>query len=523
MGTEGTGGADWEPGRREWLALLVLAIPAFIVGLDMTVLHLAVAELSAELEPSSSELLWIVDSYGFMVAGFLITMGTLGDRIGRRRLLLIGMSGFIAFSVLASLADSAEGLIAARALLGVCGATIAPSTIALIRTVFVTDQHRLVAISVWAVAWFGGMAVGPIASGLVIELSSWSSVFLIAVPFLLPLLVLAGPLLPEAKDPDAGRIDFASVALSLLGVVAVIYGFKHAAEDGLDAVTAGTLLVGVSLVALFVRRQAVLEHPLLDLAMLRNQKVAAALSTQTIAVIALGGTQFFIAQYLQLVLGYSALEAGAWLILPTVAGILSTFLGPTLAQRFRPASVIAGGMLVAGVALASLVALAATESLLLGLVGYGLLWVGLGPMFALCADLIVGAAPEEKAGSAGALSETGNEFGFALGIGMLATAGIALYRRGVEVPPGLGEREREAAVDSLGGAIAVADGLPADVGGALLASGNAAFSDGMALSAGIGSVLCLAGALWVSFALRDRSGPEADEDRPRVGQPAAGD
>ncbi|WP_019874114.1 MFS transporter [Sporichthya polymorpha] len=481
-------------GRREWLALIVLVIPALIVGIDMTVLHLAVPQMSEDLEPTSSELLWIVDSYGFMVAGFLITMGTIGDRMGRRRLWLIGTALFCALSVVAFLVETAEALIVVRALLGIAGAALSPSTVSLIRTLFADEKQRLVAISVWAVAWFGGMALGPVVGGGVIEWLDWQWVFLIAVPFMVPALILGPILLPEAKDTEAGRIDLVSVALSILGVISVIWGLKHIAEEGVDGQAIGAILLGLALVALFIRRQTHLKDPLLDLALLKNPRVSAALSTQTIIVLALGGTQFFIGQHLQLVMGYSALETGAWLLIPTLAGIVATMIGPELAKKVHPAHLIGGGCAVAALGMALLMSVY-SDRLSVVLIGYGLLWIGSGPMFALCADLIVGSAPEERAGGAGALSETGNEFGFALGIGLVGTAGIALYRRQIDMPAGMTEEQEDAARDNLGSAMNTAAELPADVGAQLLESGRQAFTDGLALSAGLGAALCLIGAV----------------------------
>lgn len=503
-------------GRREWLALIVLVIPALIVGIDMTVLHLAVPQMSEDLEPSSSELLWIVDSYGFMVAGFLITMGTIGDRMGRRLLWMIGTAAFCALSVVAFLVETSEALIAVRALLGIAGAALSPSTVALIRTLFADEKQRLVAISVWAVAWFGGMALGPVVGGGVIEWLDWQWVFLIAIPFMVPALVLGPKLLPEAKDEEAGRIDLVSVALSIAGVIGVIWGLKHSAEEGFDGQAIGTIIFGLVFLALFIRRQTHLASPLLDLALLRNPRVTAALSTQTIIVLALGGTQFFIGQHLQLVLGYSALETGAWLLIPTLAGILATMMGPELAKTVHPAYLIGGGCAIAAVGM-SLLMSTASDRLSVVLVGYGLLWVGSGPMFALCAELIVGAAPEERAGGAGALSETGNEFGFALGIGLVGTAGIALYRRQIEVPDGVSAEQAEAARENLGSAIHTAEELPVHLGTRLVENGREAFIDGLALSAGLGAALCLFGAVLGVTLLRSLDlGPTAAPVEPAV-------
>ena len=219
-------------GRREWMGLAVIALPCLLYSMDLTVLELAVPKLSADLKPSSSQLLWIMDVYGFLLAGFLLTMGTLGDRIGRRRLLLIGAAAFGVASVLAAFSTSAEMLIATRALLGVAGATLAPSTLSLIRNMFVNTEQRAFAIGVWATSFAVGTAIGPLAGGFLSEFFWWGSVFLLAVPVMLLLLVLGPVLLPEYRDPGAGRLDLISAAISLVAVVLMIYGLKQIVQDG---------------------------------------------------------------------------------------------------------------------------------------------------------------------------------------------------------------------------------------------------------------------------------------------------
>src|SRR5687768_14911424 len=220
-------------GRKEWIGLAVIALPCLLYSMDLTVLHLAVPQLSAQLKPTSAQLLWIIDIYGFLVAGSLITMGTLGDRIGRRRLLLIGAAAFGAASVLAAFSTSAEMLIATRALLGIAGATVAPSTMSLIRNMFHDPKEFTTAIAVWIAAYSAGAALGPIIGGVLLEFFWWGSVFLISVPMMVLVLALGPILLPEYRDPAAGRPDVFSAVLSLAAVLCAIFGLKQVAQDGL--------------------------------------------------------------------------------------------------------------------------------------------------------------------------------------------------------------------------------------------------------------------------------------------------
>ncbi|MGH2805148.1 MAG: MFS transporter, partial [Thermoleophilaceae bacterium] len=334
-------------GRREWLGLAVIALPCLLYAMDLTVLNLALPALSADLQPSSSQLLWIVDIYGFLVAGFLMTMGTLGDRIGRRRLLLIGAAAFGVASVFAAFSTSAEMLIAARALLGVAAATLAPSTLSLIRNMFHDPQQRTFAIGVWITSFSAGGALGPLAGGLLLERFWWGSVFLLAVPVMLLLLAVGPRLLPEFRDPEAGRLDLISAALSLVAVLAVIYGLKQIAQDGMGSVPTLFIVAGLALGAAFLRRQRKLVDPLIDLRLFRVPAFSAALATNTLAFFVAFGAFLFLAQYLQLVLGLSPLRAGLWTV-PSGAGfIVGSMLTPLIVRRVPPAFVMGGGLVLA--------------------------------------------------------------------------------------------------------------------------------------------------------------------------------
>ena len=502
--------------RREWIGLAVIALPCLLYSMDLTVLNLAVPQLSADLKPSSAQLLWIVDIYGFMVAGSLITMGTLGDRIGRRRLLLIGAAAFGVASVLAAFATSAEMLIATRALLGVAGATLAPSTLSLIRNMFLDPGQRTVAIGVWVTSYSVGGAIGPLLGGVLLEYFWWGSVFLLAVPVMVLLLVVGPWLLPEFRDPDAGRLDVTSAGLSLAAVLLMIYGLKRIAEAGLDWVPAVSIALGLALGALFVRRQRTLADPLIDLALFRVPAFSASLGTYMLACFVAFGAYVFIAQYLQLVLGLSPLQAGLWTVPSMLAFVAGSMLVPPIARRFRPGHVVAGGLLFAAAGFGVLAQVDAASGLALLVIGSVVYSLGLSPVIVLATDLVVGSAPVERAGSASAISETSSELGGALGIAILGSIGTAVYRRAMAevVPVGVPAEAAEAARATLGGALAAAERLPAQHGGAVLGPAREAFTQGLQLTAIICAAVVLATALLAALLLRRvRAGSDPEPHR----------
>ena len=479
--------------RREWIGLAVLVIACLLYAMDLTVLHLAVPSLSADLEPSSAELLWIVDIYGFMVAGFLITMGTLGDRIGRRRLLMLGAAAFAAVSVLAAFSTSPEMLIAARALQGIAGATLAPATLSLIFNMFLDPRQRSIAIGVWIAGFSAGSAVGPVLGGLLLENFWWGSVFLLAVPVMALLLILGPRLLPEYRDPNAGRLDLKSAVLSLFAILAVIFGFKQIAQDGIGATAVGAVLAGLVIGIVFVRRQRRLEDPMIDLALFRDGGFNAALATNVLGIFIAFGYFLFVAQYLQLVLGLSPLEAGLW-SLPSAAGfIVGSQVGPVLLRRFRPAYVIGVGLVMGAIGLGMLTQVDTSSALSTLVVASLIISLGLAPVFTATTDLIVGAAPPEKAGAASGISETGAELGGALGIAILGSIGTAVYRGELAqmLPAGTPPEAADAARDTLGAAVGVAQELPGPIGTQLLDASRDAFVQGMRVTSAIAAVVAL--------------------------------
>ncbi len=500
-------------GRREWLGLAVLMLPTLLIVMDLTVLHLAVPHLSAELKPTSAQLLWIVDMYGFLIAGSLITMGTLGDRIGRRRLLLVGAGAFGFASVLAAFAPTAPLLIAARALLGIAGATLMPSTLALIRNMFLDPAQRSVAIGIWISGFSAGSAIGPLVGGVLLQFFWWGSVFLLGVPVMVLLLVLGPLLLPEYRDPKAGRLDVVSAALSLCAVLLMIYGVKQFAQEGVRVVSSLSVLAGLVLGVLFVQRQRVLPDPLVDLQLFRLPVFSAAMVMYTLGIGVSFGAFLFIAQYLQLVIGLSPVAAGAWSVPGAVASIVGSNVAPLVVRRFRPSIVVAGGLALAAIGFAFLTQ-TGVASLVLVVVGWTIISLGFGITFTISTDLVVGSAPPERAGAASALTETGAELGGALGIAVLGSLGLAIYRSRVAaaLPANIAPAAAQAAQDTLGGVVALAGQLPGDTGSALLATGRAAFTQGLRLTAVIAAVVMTGLALMAVAVLRDaHMHTEADE------------
>src|SRR3569833_920807 len=443
---------ETKAGKREWIGLAVLALPTLLVSIDVFVLLLALPRLSTDLGASSTEQLWIMDVYGFMVAGFLISMGTLGDRIGRRKLLLIGAAGFGAASVLAAYSTSAGMLIAARAVLGIAGATLAPSTLGLIGNMFTVPRQRAVAISVWMTCFMSGAALGPLVAKILLDYFWWGSVFLLGVPAMVLLLVLGPVLLPEYRDAAAGRIDLPSVALSLAAILPFVYGLKELARSGWRPVPLVAVLAGAVGGWIFVRRQRRLADPLLDLRLFARRSFSAALGSMLFGTMLMGAIMMFVTQYFQLVHGLSPLRSGLCM-LPAVGGSMAGFLvSPRLVRRVRPAYLNGGG-------------------------------------------LVVSSAPLERAGTAGAMNQTSGEFGFALGIAALGSVGTAVYRGRLGGVPG-------EARDSLAGATAVAWRRPARLGEPLLSAAREAFSSGMHVVAVVSAVCLVVVAVVVATLLR---------------------
>ncbi|MGW5272414.1 MFS transporter [Streptomyces sp. NPDC004044] len=479
-------------GRKEWTAFVVLLLPLLLVSMDVSVLFFAIPSIDRDLAPSATQQLWIFDVYGFALSGLLITMGSLGDRIGRRKLLLLGAAAFSTASVGAAYATSPEMLIAARALLGIGGATLMPSTMGLVRNMFRNEQQRSTAVGIWSGAMAGGIALGSVLSGFMLQHFWWGSVFLINVPAMVLLLVLVPVLVPEFKDPNPGRFDLWSVPLSMGAVLPVVYGVKESAAHGLDARNALLIAVGLLVGWVFVRRQRVRDDAMISRELFRGKGFAAGIGLNSLAAFAMMGSAFFTTQYLQSVLGMSTMEAALWSLAPSLAVGVAAPTATAIAQRIDRTQVISAGFVIAAAGFA-LLALSDTDSLWLLLIGSAVMSSGIVTVMALVSDLALATAPPEKAGSAASLLETGQEFGGAMGMALLGAVATAVY--GADLP----DSAPEAARKTLPGALATGDA-------SLISAGREAFVHSMQYASVAGSLILLAGAALAVALLRRGSG-----------------
>ncbi|GHB62887.1 MFS transporter [Streptomyces viridiviolaceus] len=483
------------PGR--WVALSVLVLAVLLVAVDATVLGLATPYISEDLRPSGTQLLWIGDVYSFVIAGLLVSMGSLGDRIGRKRILLVGATAFGAISVLNAYATTPELMILARALLGVAGATLMPATLALIRNLFHDPRERSLAVGLWGATASAGTAVGPIVGGFLLEHFWWGSVFLINLPVMAVLVLVGIRMLPESRNPNPGPWDLLSVTLSLVGMVGVVYAIKEAASHGFAWTTLAVGLLGAAALYGFVRRQLTMPIPLLDMRLFRSRGFSGAVLADLLTILGLSGLVFFLSQYLQLVQGRPPFEAGLAELPAAIGAVVAGLIAGRAARRFSVRAVVSGGLAAVGFALAALTVIG--QSTGYPLLGTALLVVGVGAgfSFTVTADVILSSVPKDQAGSASAVSETAYELGAALGIAVLGSIVTGVYRD-FTGPAGT----PAAAHESLGGAVEVASGLPAHTAEALLDAARQSFVDGLTLAAGAGAVVLLAASVAAWFLLR---------------------
>ena len=480
---------------RGWAALVVLMLPVLLISVDNTVLSFALPEIALALEPTAAQQLWIIDAYPLVLAGLLVTMGTLGDRFGRRRMLLIGATGFATVSALSAFAPSAEWLIAGRAAMGLFGAMIMPSTLALLRSIFTLRNQRRLAIAIWASMFSAGAALGPIVGGVLLEHFSWGSVFLMAVPVLVPLLVLAPLLVPESRNPDAGRVDAVSIVLSMAMMVPIVWAIKEFAVHGFSPTIVVATVAGAGFGILFVRRQLRARSPMLDMRLFTRGTFSGALLVNLLSVISLVGFMFFIAQHLQLIVGLSPAQAGFALVPSLASVIVSGLLVVPIASRIPPRIVVPAALMFSMSGYLLVAATAGSGDLGWLLLASVLLGIGIGAAETVSNELVMASAPPSKAGAAGAVSETAYELGAVLGTAVLGSILTASYRSGIAIPAGVPTDLAAQARETLAGAYVTAGELAAPIADALRAAAAAAFDSGVAVTAAVGAGLVVLAAV----------------------------
>ncbi|GAA4085952.1 MFS transporter [Actinomadura miaoliensis] len=502
--------------RRRALGLVFLLLPTFLLTVDLGVLWLATPPLTADLAPTSTQLLWINDVYGLVVASLLVLAGNLGDRFGRRRLLLLGVALFMVASLVAAYAPSPEVLIAGRAMLGAASAAIVPSTLALISNMFTDPRRRARAIALWVTALSSGIAVGPAVSGIMLEYFWWGSVFLLGVPVMAATLVVTPLTVPEHADPHAPRLDVAGMPLLLGTLLPFVYAIKSLGEDGPGAVPVAALAVAAASGTAFVRRQRRVPNPLIDLRLFADRTFGAALLLLFVGLAAMNSVEYLAPQYLRLVADVPSARAGLLTVLPAIGLAVGSQATPVLARRMRPAYVVAVAAVPAIIAFLGMLALPADGSgVVLAALTTTVMMVGLAPITVLGTDIAVGAAPPAKAGQAASIGQTAYELGLAFGIAATGSVMAAVYRGHVraEAPAGVPAHVVDEAAGSIGGAV-----LAERAGAELTAVVRAAFTAGFHVAALVGAALTVL-LLVLSVVLLRHVGP-LGRPGPRAAEPA---
>ncbi|WP_328367343.1 MFS transporter [Streptomyces sp. NBC_00445] len=482
-------------GANRWVVLVVLCVSLLLVAVDATVLHVAVPAVTEDLRPGGIELLWIVDIYPLVCASLLILFGTLGDRVGRRRILLLGYGLFGVASAMAALADTAQVLIAARALLGVGGAMIMPATLSILRQVFPDRRERALAIGIWSAVAAVGAAVGPLLGGFLLEHFWWGSVFLVNIPLMLVSLPVGRLLLPESKGDGRGPWDVVGALMAAAGLFGVVLGVKRLGGGEVDGATALPLVVGAVLLVLFVRRQRRLKHPLVDLRMFSRPAFSTSVGCIVLAMLALVGLELIAAQYLQLVLELSPLETGLRLLPLTFAAMAAGLAGARMLRRFGPRRMVCAGFALTAVAVLTLMAMGGEDNPGLLLFGFVLLGFGLETTLFGAYESMLSEAPQEQAGGAAAIGETSYQLGAGIGIALLGSVMNAAYAPGLSSVPGVPGRASAAAEHSLGEAYEVADRLGGPAGVALRRAAQDSFVHGLHVTLLVSAGLLVLGAV----------------------------
>lgn len=517
--TASTPSVDERVYRRRWLTLAVLSLSLVIIGLDNTVLNVALPTLQRTLSATSAELQWMVDAYVLVFAGLLLTMGALGDRFGRARALQVGLIVFAASSIAATYATEAVHLIAARVALGIGGALIMPSTLSIIANVF-PPAERVKAITIWAGVSGLGVGLGPLVGGVLIENYEWSAVFLVNVPIAVLALILGIVVVPESRDPSGAPLDLPGAVLSIAGVSALVYGIIEAPAAGLtDPVILGSFAAAIGLGIAFAWRETHTAHPMLDLALFRDPRFTAGAGAIALTFFALFGVIFGMTQYLQFVLGKTALEAGT-LMLALALGIpLGARISLKATEHAGVGRVMGVALILIALILVSMTQWTATTDPLVIAVTLFFLAACLANVMAPATGTVMSAVPVAKAGVGSAMNDLLRQLGGALGVAVIGSVLNTVYRdRIAEAVIGLPSAAADAARDSVGAAVAIAAQLGGPAGDTLATSARTAFVDGLGLAAAVAAAVAVATAIFVlrRMPAGDPTGPVSAPTLPRA-------
>ncbi|SDQ59305.1 drug resistance transporter, EmrB/QacA subfamily [Tsukamurella pulmonis] len=496
---------------RTWVGLAVLVLPMLLIAIDGVVLIFALADIAEDLEPTGAQQLWILDIYSLMLAGLLITMSSLGDRFGRRKVLLAGAVIFAVASVFGALSSEPWMLIASRALLGVGGAMIMPGTLSLIRNMFLDRDQRRTAMAVWSASGALGAAAGPIVGGWLIEAFTWHAIFLMNIPVMVLLLILAPILVPESRNPNPGRIDPLSIVLSLVGMISFVYGVKTFAEGDEPRIALITFVAGLVLLVLFVIRQLKMPVPMLNVRLFRSRSFAGAVVIDFLSVFALVGAMFALTQFLQLVAGLSIMKSALWMLPQAGMSACAGFIAAALVKRFPTSIIVAiGGAITAGGFSMLLTLSPDTEPWFIA-IALALVGLGAGVGMTLTNDIIMSSVRPEESGQAAGISETAYELGTAFGTAILGSVLLGFYRNGLDdkAPSGLPDGVLDSAKETLAAALLHARELPSDIGAALYTAATESFTSALSWTGGIGAAILLAVAIFAAVMLR---GVSAQQD-----------
>ncbi|WP_328546467.1 MFS transporter [Streptomyces platensis] len=510
-------------GANRWTVLIVLCVSLLFVALDTTILYVAVPSVTEDLRPGPVELLWIVDVYPLIAASLLILFGTLGDRVGRRRVLLLGYGLFGLASAAAALAPNPQILMVARALLGIGGAMIMPATLSILRQVFPDRRERAVAIGVWSAVAAVGAAVGPVLGGFLVENFWWGSVFLINIPMMAAMLLIGRWLLPESRGERNGPWDVIGAIVAALGVLGIVLGVKRIGS-GAAVVGPTTLLpivLGVLLLVLFVRRQRRRKDPLIAVRLFARPAFGTSVGCIVLAMLALVGLQLIAVQYLQLVLGLSPLETGLRMLPLVFAAMAAGLTGSKMLQVLGPRAMVSLGFVLTAVAVLCLTAMSAQDRPWLLSLGFVLLGFGFQSTLFGAYESMLSEAPAEQSGGAAAIGETSYQLGAGIGVALLGSVMNAAYAPGLNHVDGVPARASASAAHSLGEAYKVAAGLGGAARAALREAARDSFVRGLHVTLVASAVLLLVGA---GIALRlPRRAADSTERAEADGEPAPGE